>query len=128
MSVPMRVPAEFEQVEAASGRIVAYLTEEDEVTRLPNGTLSSLRFTLYADDESHTIINNRDALNVLNANGGVIEGDGRFVMTLSPADNPILNDALDVERHIARFDWGWGVGKVGRYDLVLVVRNQVRVP
>lgn len=119
---------EYPQVEASSGRFTGVITEEDGVTPIPVGTLSTLALTLFVDDGADTIINGRNAQSVLNVNGGVVDSVGRLTMTLSPADNPIVNDALPFERHIALFEWTWGVGKAGKFSLVLIVRNLQQVP
>lgn len=123
----MPLPLEYEQTERASGEIVATITEDDGVTAIPGGTLTTLTLTLYADDASKTIINGRTAQSILNANGGAVDGAGVLTLTLSPADNAILDDDLLVERHIALFEWTWGTGKAGKFELVLLVRNLAKV-
>lgn len=127
-TVQLSHPVEYPQLEGASGRIAGYPTEEDGVTVIPNGTLTALALTLFVDDGNDTIINSRNAQDILNANGGVIEADGRIVFTLAPADNPIVDAALPFERHIALFEWTWGSGKAGKFQLILVVRNLQQVP
>lgn len=123
----MPLPNEYEQTEKGSGRLIATITEEDGVTPIPVGTLTTLTLTLYADDANQTIINGRNAQSILGVNGGAVDASGVLTLTLSPADNAIVNTALEVERHIALFEWTWGVGKAGKYELVLLVRNLAKV-
>ena len=124
----MPLPKEYEILEDSSGEIQGTLTEEDGVAPIPGGTLTTLTLTLYADDAAQTIINGRNAQDILNANGGTVNGAGVLTLTLAPADNAILDTDLPYERHIALLQWAWGVGKQGKFDLVLIVRNLSKVP
>lgn len=122
------LPSTYPQMEGASGRYTATVTDETGAT-LPGSLLLTLTLTLYALDTARTIINARDAQSVLNMNGVAVSDDpiDNLVWTIAPADNPILNDDLPIETHVARFDWTWATGKVGRHELKLAVRNLVRV-
>lgn len=124
----MPLPKEYDIDEATSGRIRGTLTEEDGVTPIPVGTLTTLTLTLYVDDASQTILNGRNAQSILGVNGGVVDGAGVLTLTLAPADNPINDANLPFERHIALLEWTWGTGKAGKFELVLVVRNLAKVP
>jgi hypothetical protein len=124
----MPLPLTYSLDERTSGRIVGTITEEDGVTPIPSGTLTTLTFTLYADDGANTIINARSAVDILNANGGTVTSGGVLTLTLAPADNQILNAALPFERHIVLLAWTWGSGKAGNAELVLSIRNLQLVP
>jgi hypothetical protein len=122
------LPKEYPQLEQTSGQYRATITDEAGAT-LPGSLLLTLTLTLYALDAAHTIVNSRDAQNVLNTNG-VTATDAateNLTWTIAPADNVILNDALAYEKHVARFDYTWGAGYIGRHEIVLSVRNLVRV-
>ena len=118
---------EYPQKEKASGQIRAVITEEDQVTPIPVGTLTTLTLTLYVLNEAQTIINGRSAQSILNANGGAVDASGVLTFTLAPADNPIVDTNLAYERHVALFEWTWGVGKAGKFELVLAVKNLAKV-
>jgi len=124
----MPLPLTYSLDERTSGRIVGTITEEDGVTPIPAGTLTTLTFTLYADDGSNTIINSRTDVNILNANGGTVSAAGVLTLTLAPADNQILNANLPYERHVVLLEWTWGSGKAGNAELILSVRNLQLVP
>ena len=124
----MALPLTYSLDERTSGRIVGTITEEDGVTPIPAGTLTTLVFSLYADDGSNTIINSRSDVNILNTGPGAVTSGGILTLTLAPADNQILNDALPFERHILLLEWTWGSGKAGNHELILAVRNLQLVP
>lgn len=94
---------------------------------LGSGALTTLTLTLY-DKASGSIINNRSAQDVLNQNGVTVDGSGAFTFTMTPADNPILNDTLEKEIHVALFQWTWAVGaKAGKYEIYLTIKNLAKV-
>lgn len=120
-------PKEFDMLEETSGEYTATLT--DESGDAINGTvLSTLTLTLYNQDTALTIINSRNDQNVLNTNGVTIDVNGLLTWTIAPDDNEILNTTLTAERHTAQFNWTWGAGKIGRHEIVLVVKNLNVVP
>ena len=118
----------------------ALLTEEDGFTLLPGSTLTSLVLTLYVVGAggAQTIVNGRNAQNVLNANGvtlyDALQTDAagheyNVLWEATPADTVILNDALKTEQHIALWAWTWDAGtKAGKQETVFVVKNLLRVP
>ncbi len=96
---------------------------------LGSGDLATLTLTLY-DRASGSIINSRSAQDVLNANQVTVDGSGNFQFSMNPADNPILDDTLDVETHVALFEWTWSAGgatKAGKHEIYLLVKNLVKV-
>lgn len=70
--------------------------------------LVTLTLTLY-DQVSGSILNGRDAQNVLNANNVAVSSTGAVVWSLQPADNAIVNSAIDTELHIALFKGTYAV-------------------
>jgi hypothetical protein len=80
---------------------------------MPGSDLDTLTLTLI-DASTQTIINNRNAQNVLNTNGVTIGQDGLITWTIDPADNPIHDDRLEVELHRAIFiaTWNGGAGEM----------------
>jgi hypothetical protein len=86
----------------------------------------TLTVTLYNQADG-AIINSRNAINILNANGGSVSaGVGYWIM--DPDDNAIVNDARDEEIHVALFEWTWNSGQRGApWEVLLNVRNLAKV-
>ena len=53
---------------------------------IDSGAVSAITATL-RDVQTDAVINSRDALSVLNANGGTLSAGGAFALILTPADN-----------------------------------------
>jgi hypothetical protein len=93
--------------------------------------VSTLTLTYYAV-ASGTIINNRNAQNVLNANNvtlhatsGLLTWIGQVADTTCSATTP--EGAYEHRR--ALFTWTWGLpARTGRHEVDLHVRNQAKVP
>lgn len=117
----------FSVLEQTTPLFEATLVGEDGTTPIPGSTLSTLTLTLYADDANQTILNNRDNQNVLQQNGVTVDEFGLLQWILSPEDLAIVDNNLPIERHIALFQWTWGVGRAGKYEFVLAVSNLSRV-
>ena len=100
--------------EGVSCVITAELVDEEG---LPVGgqQLISLTFTLL-DRDTGTTINGRNAVNILNANGGTVDGDGNVRMPLTAADSVLLDVAHEREGRIGRFRWTWGAGVDGMHE------------
>lgn len=103
-----------------------YITDENGATLTP-GVLTSLTATLY-DKAMDTIINNRNKMNVLNANGGTMDVNGNFELQLSRLDNPIVTVSVGVEEHILLLEWTWGTNRGGSKQVRILVTNLRRVP
>lgn len=93
---------------------------------LPTNSINTLTLTLH--DEKLTIINGRDGVDIKNVNGGSIDANGKFSLTLSPADMVILDTASHTEERIALVEWTWGAGKEGRVEIHFQVENLSLVP
>jgi hypothetical protein len=95
---------------------------------IPGGSLTSLTLTLY-DKASGSIINGRNAQNVLNANGVAVDGAGQVAWTISEADSVHLAGNGRVETHVALFRWTYASGaKAGHAEVYLQVQDTPRVP
>jgi hypothetical protein len=106
---------------ANSGRYRASLVDETGVP-VPAASLSSLTLTLY-DQRTDTIINSRDAQDVLNVNGVTVDANGLLTWTVLPADNPIVTRGTAEETHVALFEWTFG-SKRGSHEVHIVVVGQ----
>jgi hypothetical protein len=90
--------------------------------------LSVLTLTLY-DKASGDIINSRDGQDVLNTNGVTYNSTtGALVWTIAPEDNPIVDDALAHEEHVALFEGTYSSTKKLKHEVSILVRNLRMVP
>ena len=72
---------------------------------IPAASLTSLTATLVCLDDHDTngdplVVNLRQNVNVLNANGATMDTQGLFQWGLSPADMAILDESRSTERHL----------------------------
>lgn len=97
---------------------------------IPAGSLDELVATLY-DEKSGDLLNERDHVDVLNANGGTVDVNGVFSMRLDADDMVIVNDARASELHICLLEWKYTVAFQqfeGKAEIAFMVKNLVRVP
>lgn len=88
---------------------------------VPGTALTALYLTL-RDMLTGRVINSRFRQNALNANNVTVSASGLLEFILQPADNIIINPALDVEVHVATFEAVWSTGRVTD-DVGVPVRN-----
>lgn len=113
--------------EGTTALITGTLVDESGVA-LGSSQLASLTMTLYALIPGEPVINNRTAVNVLNAGPGTVDGSGNWTLTLSPADNDIVETSRDSERHRLLLEWTYGGGqKAGKHEVEFTVRNVSKV-
>lgn len=93
---------------------------------IPADSLSALTLTLYAE-RSGTIINDRNAQNILDANDVTVSSGGALAWTMQAEDNAIVNTRLTTEPHIALFEWTYGSSGYGKQEVRFVVRNLAKV-
>lgn len=89
--------------------------------------LFAMTLTLQLDDG--TIINAVDGVNIKNTGRGTIDAAGNLLIRLVPADNPIVDDTLIEELHVAfvHFEWNGGSSKSWQ-EIAFNVRNAVALP
>lgn len=87
--------------------------------------LATLTLKLY-DLASGDVINDRDHADILNTDGGTIDGDGHGTFTFSPDDNAIIGDG-STEIHIALFHATWAGGGLW-WQRKVRVKNLDQVP
>ena len=93
--------------EATTGRYTA--TMYDETGAVIDGTaLTTLTLTLY-DKKTGTVINSRNALNALNANGVAVTSAGALTWTIAKEDTIVVGTA-QMEWHVAVFSGTWSSG------------------
>lgn len=91
-------------------------------TAIPLANINSLTLTL-TDASTGTIINSRNAQNVLNANNVTVNSTtGAMQWLIQPADTTMNNSLLSIEDHVATFTWTYETSKVGihRHRLRLI--------
>jgi hypothetical protein len=95
---------------------------------IPAAQLTTLKLTLHADNATQALINGVDHISILNAGRGTIDATGHLALALQPNDNPILDDTLLEEWHVALVEWTYNAGQsAGRQSLAYRVRNLARV-
>ncbi len=117
-----------------------FLTDEHETARytsivkddvgvaIPAADLTTLTLTLYQKSDRTTIINSRDAQNILNANNVTVDSSGNLVWLMQPADNIVSDQDLDKESHIALFQYTWNSGvKRASHPVEIMVHRVVKV-
>ena len=123
----------FHVRESSSARLTATIKDETE-TAIPAASIDSLTLLLYdqrteldSPGSTAAVINSRSRQNILNTNGCVVDSTGGLVLTLTPADNVIVNTGESSERHVALFEWTYAAGlKGGKEEVLLDVTNYAR--
>ena len=124
---PSRIVIDTPIAENASARFTGVLKDEGGST-IPAASLTTLTLTIY-DQATGAVINSRNDVSILNANGGVVDGSGNLVMQFDPADNAIQDATKILEPHIWLFEWSWLSGaRAGRQEVLVKVLNMVKVP
>jgi len=113
--------------EGSSARVTAVIKDETGAV-IAGSALTTLTLTLYDYVVPATIINSRNAQNVLNANGVTVDASGNLTYLMDPADNPINDTTLSKENHVALFQWTWAAGaKAGKHEVIITVENFANV-
>lgn len=116
--------------ERSTAVYTATITDENG-DALPAASLDSLTLTLRNAKGTAAVINDRNAVNALNANGVTVDEDGLLTWVMEPGDNAIVGRTSvgDPEIHVALFQWTWDSGsKAGRHEVAVRVVNLGRVP
>lgn len=116
----------FTVLENSTVKYTAQIQDEAGVG-IPAASLTTLVLTHY-NKASGAIIAGRDHQSVLNANGVTVDTSGNLVWTMLPADNPVLDQTLDNELHVALFEWTYASTKAGKHEVRFTVRNLTKVP
>ncbi len=93
-------------------------------------SLTTLTLTLYNKADG-SIINSRNAQDVLGKNNVTVGTDGVLTWTIQPEDNVIVapeGDVTENEQHVAEWCWTWSTpAKTGRYPVTIEVKNLEKV-
>lgn len=123
----------FHVRESSTARLTATLKDETE-TAIPAASINTLTLLLYdqltelaSPGSTGAVINSRNRVNILNANGCTATSSGGVTLTLTPADNVIVNTGESSERHVALFEWTYAAGlKGGKEEVLIDVSNYAR--
>lgn len=116
----------FDVTEKTSALYEATLQDEAGVA-VAGSSLATLTLTLY-DVATGTILNSRNAQNVLNLNGVTVSEAGALAWTMVPADNAITTTSRSYELHRAVFIATWDTTKQMVHEVEIRVRNIGKVP
>lgn len=112
--------------EKSTYRITGTLVDETGAV-IAAASLSTLTLTLY-NLTTLAIVNSVTAVNILNTGRGTVGTAGEFVLTLLPADSPMVDTANDTETRVALVEWTYAAGaKAGKHEYVYDVRNLNKV-
>jgi hypothetical protein len=118
-------------LEATTGLLTFTLVDSDGAG-VPVSLLTTLTLTYY-DVISGTIVNSRNAQNVLNANDVSITTVGSPAVTtiewqIQPADTVMVDADLALEYRVAQFRWTWDSGtRHDAYQVQFAVENMAFV-
>jgi hypothetical protein len=114
--------------EGKSCLYTALLLDEQRIP-VSNIALESLTLTLYCmSDILLPILNAVDHMDILNTNGGTLDGQGKLTIALVPEDNVLLNRRLSVERHRMLIEWQFLLGnRAMAHEVDFGVRRLARV-
>lgn len=110
-------------------RLTATLLDETGAA-IPSAGLNTLTLTLYNRDSLlQEIINSVTAVNILNTGRGTVHAtSGLVTVTLTPADNQIVNTAQDLEWHRALIEGTYAASaKAFKSEIDFQVRNLSKV-
>jgi len=92
------------------GSCVITVTFYDESgDALAKASITDVTASLY-NMEDFAIINSRDGLTVLDANGGSVSSSGVLTLKLLPLDNPVVDSTQEIETHYLDITWTWTDG------------------
>jgi hypothetical protein len=107
--------------EQKTARFNAIIKDELGVAT-PASSLNTLTLTLY-NKRDLELVNSRNKQDILNTNGGTVDGSGNFALTLTPEDMIIVRRVNVQEVHIALIEWTYGSGKAGGHEIEFTLDN-----
>lgn len=116
-------------LEKTTPKLTAVLQDENG-NPIAGSALGTLTLTLYNlnDGPTYTILNSRDNQNVLNTNNVTVDESGNLTWEMQTGDTPLVDAALDIEKHRAVFTWTYNGGtKTGRHVIDMAVKNLQKV-
>jgi hypothetical protein len=106
---------------------ITFTLKDEADTVIPLDQIATLTLTLY-NEESRTIINTRDAQNVLNLNNVTVHAtSGLVTWLLQSADTSIETATKRYEIRVALFAWTFATTKSGKRQIRFKVQNLEKV-
>jgi len=106
---------------------ITFTLKDEADTVIPLDQIATLTLTLY-NEESRTIINARDAQNVLNLNNVTVHAtSGLVTWLLQSADTSIETATKRYETRVALFAWTFASTKSGKRQIRYKVQNLEKV-
>ena len=90
------------RIDAGTTGEARYTLRDNDGAVIPSASLSTLTLTL-RDAKSGSIVNSRNAQDVLNTNGVTVNSSGALVWTIAIADTTLLDSTLESEEHVGEF-------------------------
>lgn len=117
------------RVNERSTKLIEFDVLDEDGAGVPAANLTTAQLTLYDMDTAapgespdESILNDRDAQDVLNVNDVTISSVGHVEWTMQPDDNVIVTSRRQLERHRAQFLFTW-VGGEFRQEIEIEVLN-----
>lgn len=101
--------------EGATGFVTLVFTDQDGDSVVPD----SATYTLF-NKKTKATINDRTAISIPGLAATVD-------LELLPADNPIIDDKLDVEEHVLFVEWVYSTTRLGKKEITFDVINLVKI-
>ena len=113
--------------EKTTPKITATVQDTDG-DAISGANLDTLTLTLYnKDDSGNTIINSREAQDVLNTNNVTVDSNGALIWSVQSLDTIIIG-TRKLETHRAVFEWTYSSGtKNGKHIIDMTIRNLVKI-
>lgn len=110
-----------------STQILSMVMKDENDVVVPVSQVTVFTLTLYKE-KTGNIINNKNAINILNANGGTWDNVGNVIIQLSQNDISIEDDTQTFEVSVVLLEWTYGGGaKQGKHQILFKVRNLLKV-
>lgn len=115
-----------EVIAAGTTPVYRGVLQDDSVPAdaIGSATVTSLKLSI-TDDATGAVVNNCDAVNILNADRGTLDAAGNITITLLAADTAMLRASDTKETRSLTIDWTWpgpgAVTHVGRRRVVLTI-------
>ena len=121
------MPVTLQDVKEDSTYQVTGTFKDEADVAIAAASLSTAK--MWLTDHLGAAINSRSGTDILNAGPGVVSSAGLLILTLLPADNPIVGPNADsVERHLLIIEWTWASTKKSHAPIYLMVVNDSEVP
>lgn len=123
----IRTVIEEEIAERSSALYVGTLLQEDGTPIGSSTPGLTLTLTLYALDAAKTILNDVEAVDILNTGRGTLSVDGVLTIQFEADDAEIVNPRRMKEQHVALIEATWDPNHALRHELLLTVVNLSKV-